>query len=79
MVSSRLEAGAVGALAAHANDHLERSPQSPGPGSAHIGSVARHCCDLRGARGLAREHFCSCTNGGTSFFSTTQGSNQRAS
>ena len=42
-------AGAVEALAAHTNDHLERSPQSPGPGSAHTGSVARRCCDLRGA------------------------------
>ena len=32
MVSSSLEAGPVGALAAHADAHLERGPQPPGPG-----------------------------------------------
>ena len=39
MADTGLEAGAVGAIEAHANADLERGPQSPGPGSVHTGSV----------------------------------------
>eukprot|EP00325_Prymnesiales_sp_UTEX-LB-985_P004319 CAMPEP_0174711562 /NCGR_PEP_ID=MMETSP1094-20130205/12845_1 /TAXON_ID=156173 /ORGANISM="Chrysochromulina brevifilum, Strain UTEX LB 985" /LENGTH=76 /DNA_ID=CAMNT_0015910517 /DNA_START=244 /DNA_END=471 /DNA_ORIENTATION=- len=55
MVSSSFEPGPVGALAAHADAHLERGPQSPGPGSADMISAGRHRCDRRGVCGLLRE------------------------
>ena len=51
MVSSGLEAGAVGVLAAHADAHLERGPQLPCPDSAHTGSVGCRRRNRRGARG----------------------------
>ena len=51
MVSSSLEAGAVGVLAVHADAHLEHGPQSPCPDGAHTGSVGRRRRNRRGAHG----------------------------
>jgi hypothetical protein len=71
MVSSSLEAGSVGALTAHAGAHLKRGPESPGPSSAHIGSVGCRRRDRRGARGPRRKDF-SCWTKAAQFHNTNK-------
>ena len=76
MVSSSLEAGPVGALAVHADAHLERGPQSPSPGSADIGSAGcrRRC--RRGAHGAHLQLVAAVVWSVTIFFYSTTSSSR---